>query len=133
MMGETLAQTLCGNPTEWNPSHWFNSAKFMDIEYQTYGWVWSDPKDGHGHYHWQDEKNERAITMEYDIASREFIGINTFGIRMKHEVFDQWLTEKKSVDHVVQHLSKSCFNPEFYRRPFETIRKDFESAKAATT
>ncbi|KQC32713.1 NADH dehydrogenase [Nonlabens sp. YIK11] len=129
MMGETLAQTICGDPTPWNPGHWFNSAKFMDIEYQTYGWVWSKPKEGHEHYHWQDEKNERAITIEYDVASRVFIGINTFGIRMKHEVFDQWLTEKQSVDHVVKHLSKSCFNPEFYKKPFETIKKDFATSQ----
>jgi NAD(P)H-nitrite reductase large subunit len=39
MMGETLAQTICGNKTEYKPGHWFNSAKFLDIEYQTYGWV----------------------------------------------------------------------------------------------
>lgn len=37
MMGETVAQTLCGNPTTYKPGHWFNSAKFLDIEYQTYG------------------------------------------------------------------------------------------------
>ena len=28
MMGETVAQTLCGNKTEYKPGHWFNSAKF---------------------------------------------------------------------------------------------------------
>ena len=39
MMGETLAQTICGNKLEYKPGHWFNSAKFIDIEYQTYGWV----------------------------------------------------------------------------------------------
>jgi NAD(P)H-nitrite reductase large subunit len=133
MMGETLAQTLCGNPMEWSPGHWFNSAKFMDIEYQTYGWVWNKPKDGHKHYHWQDKKNERAITMEYDVASRRFIGINTFGIRMKHEVFDRWLTEDRSIDHVVKNLQKSCFNPEFFKRPFDEIQRDFENSKVATS
>ena len=39
MMGEVVAQTICGRRTAYNPSHWFNSAKFLDIEYQTYGWV----------------------------------------------------------------------------------------------
>jgi hypothetical protein len=39
MMGEALAQTLTGKPTQYKPGHWFNSAKFLDIEYQTYGWV----------------------------------------------------------------------------------------------
>jgi NAD(P)H-nitrite reductase large subunit len=129
MMGETLAQTLCGNPMKWKPGQYFNSAKFMDIEYQTYGWVWPEPKEGHEQYHWQDEKKDRAITIEYDKSSRKFIGINTFGIRMKHEVFDQWLNEEQTVDYVVQHLSKSCFNPEFYKTPFKEINKDFEGSK----
>ena len=39
MMGETLAKTLTGEPKEYLPGYWFNSAKFFDIEYQTYGWV----------------------------------------------------------------------------------------------
>ena len=131
MMGETLAQTICGNPTSWNPGHWFNSAKFMDIEYQTYGWVWRTPKDGHEHYHWQDKKNERAITLEYDTSTRKFIGINTFGIRMKHEVFDQWLTQDQSIDHVVKYLSQACFNPEFYNKPFKEIASHFQNQKVA--
>jgi len=29
MMGEAVAQTICGNPTEYKPGNWFNSAKFF--------------------------------------------------------------------------------------------------------
>jgi hypothetical protein len=36
---------LTGTPTEYKPGHWFNSAKFLDIEYQTYGWVWAEAKE----------------------------------------------------------------------------------------
>ncbi|GAL00226.1 nitrite reductase probable [Nonlabens ulvanivorans] len=129
MMGEALAQTLCGNPTEWNPGHWFNSAKFFDIEYQTYGWVWSKPKEGHDHFHWLHADNKRAVTIEYDLGTRKFIGINTFGIRMKHQVFDQWLTESKTVDEVVANLNKACFNPEFFKRPFQEIKQAFSSSQ----
>ncbi len=128
MMGETLAQTICGNPTVWNPGQWFNSAKFMDIEYQTYGWVWSVPKEGHAHYHWQDQDNKCAVTLEYDTISRRFIGINTFNIRMRHEVFDQWLNDNVTVDYVVEHLSTSCFNPEFYKKPFKKIAAAFDAS-----
>jgi NAD(P)H-nitrite reductase large subunit len=130
MMGETLAQILCGNPMHWNPGNWFNSAKFMDIEYQTYGWVWNKPKEGNAHYHWQDASSEKAITLEYNLENRKFIGINTFGIRMKHEVFDRWLTDKVSVDHVMENIEKSCFNPEFYNRPFKEIKADFKNSAA---
>jgi NADPH-dependent 2,4-dienoyl-CoA reductase/sulfur reductase-like enzyme len=44
-MMEKRAQTLTGTPTEYKPGHWFNSAKFLDIEYQTYGWVWAEAKE----------------------------------------------------------------------------------------
>ncbi|MEL6538687.1 MAG: FAD-dependent oxidoreductase [Bacteroidota bacterium] len=36
MHGETVAQTICGNESRYKPGLWFNSAKFMDIEYQVY-------------------------------------------------------------------------------------------------
>jgi hypothetical protein len=39
MMGEVLSQTLTGTPTAYQPGHWFNSANFLDIEYQNYGWA----------------------------------------------------------------------------------------------
>jgi len=131
MMGEALAQTLCGNPTQWNPGHWFNSAKFFDIEYQTYGWVWSKPKEGHTHFNWEHSDGVRAVTVEYNTTSRKFIGINTFGIRMKHEVFDEWLREEKDVDYVIDHLMDACFNPEFFDRPFKEILQEFHSTQNA--
>ena len=45
MMGEVVAQTICGEKTKYEPGPWFNSAKFFNIEYQTYGNVWPDLKD----------------------------------------------------------------------------------------
>lgn len=119
MMGETLAQTICGNRMQYSPGHWFNSAKFFDIEYQTYGWVFAKPKEGNVHFHWNHEDDTKCITIEYEEASNQFLGINTFGIRMKHEVFDRWLTEKRTVDFVMEHLKEANFDPEFYTS-FET-------------
>ena len=115
MMGETLAQTICGNKLEYKPGHWFNSAKFFDIEYQTYGWVFSKPKEGHQHFHWKHNDDTKCITIEFDSETNAFLGINTFGIRMRHEVFDKWLTEKRTVDYVVEHLVEANFDPEFYK------------------
>ncbi|WP_283636130.1 NAD(P)/FAD-dependent oxidoreductase [Aquaticitalea lipolytica] len=115
MMGETLAQTICGNKLEYKPGHWFNSAKFFDIEYQTYGWVFSKPKEGHQHFHWKHNDDTKCITIEVDSETNAFLGINTFGIRMRHEIFDKWLTEKRTVDYVMQHLVEANFDPEFYK------------------
>lgn len=117
MMGEVLAQTLCGNRMEYRPGHWFNSAKFLDIEYQTYGWVFPERKksDSEIHFHWRHPKEKICITVAFEKDSETFLGINTFGIRMRHEVLDRWLTEKRSVGHVMGHLVDANFDPEFYK------------------
>ena len=117
MMGETLAQTICGNKREYNPGHWFNSAKFLDIEYQTYGWVFSErgKKENETYFQWQHPKDNKCITISYDENTRQFLGINTFGIRMRHEIFDTWLTENQSIEFVLEYLADANFDPEFYK------------------
>ncbi|WP_298555508.1 FAD-dependent oxidoreductase [uncultured Algibacter sp.] len=116
MMGETLAQTICENRIQYNPGHWFNSAKFLDIEYQTYGWVFSERgrPEYEKHFHWKHEDDTKCITIAYHKNTNTFLGINTFGIRMRHEIFDMWLTEKRDVDYIINHLPEANFDPEFY-------------------
>ncbi len=117
MMGETVAQTICGNKTAYKPGHWFNSAKFLDIEYQTYGWVFSErnKRENESYFQWRHASEKLCITISYDKNSRLFLGINTFGIRMRHEIFDRWLSEEVSVDFVLEHLADANFDPEFYK------------------
>jgi NAD(P)H-nitrite reductase large subunit len=117
MMGETVAQTICNNKTAYKPGHWFNSAKFLDIEYQTYGWVFneSSKKENEIYFQWKHPKYFKCITISFDKNTNKFLGINTFGIRMRHEIFDKWLTENKSVEHVLEYLADANFDPEFYK------------------
>lgn len=128
MMGETVAQTICGNRTAYNPGHWFNSAKFFDIEYQTYGWVFSEryKKEHEVHFHWKHSDDTKCITVAYHKDDRTFLGINTFGIRMKHQTFDRWLSEGQSVDFVLQHLKEANFDPELYRSFEQEIQSAFQ-------
>ena len=117
MMGETLAQTICGNKTAYKPGHWFNSAKFLDIEYQTYGWVFSErnKKENEQYFQWQHPKDNKCITISFDKNTNKFLGINTFGIRMRHEIFNKWLTAHKSIEFVLEYLADANFDPEFYK------------------
>lgn len=129
MMGEVVAQTICGNPRTYNPGHWFNSAKFLDIEYQTYGWVFSEKNKPvyEAHFHWKHDDDTKCITVAFHKENQQFLGINTFGIRMRHEVFDRWLTEKRDIDFVIQHLSEANFDPEFYKRFEKDILKTYQN------
>lgn len=117
MMGETLAQTICGNRIQYKPGHWFNSAKFLDIEYQTYGWVFGRKgrPEYEKHFHWKHDDDTKCITVAYHKDTNEFLGINTFGIRMRHEFFDNVLNEKWDINKVMKHLSAANFDPEFYK------------------
>ena len=127
MMGETVAQTICGTPFEYKPGNWFNSAKFFDIEYQTYGWVFSNKnkKEYEEHFHWKHDNDKTCITVAYNKEDHTFLGINTFGIRMKHEVFDRWLNEQRDIDYVIENLRHANFDPEFYRHYERDIKKAY--------
>ncbi|MGA9639447.1 NAD(P)/FAD-dependent oxidoreductase [Flavobacterium sp.] len=125
MMGEAVAQTLTGTPTEYKPGHWFNSAKFLDIEYQTYGWVWAKPKEYEDQFYWEDKGGKKAIRISFHKDTRVFLGINTFGIRMRHEFFDKVLNENKTADYVIHHLAQANFDPELYKNHTREIQKQF--------
>ncbi|MGB5499915.1 MAG: FAD-dependent oxidoreductase [Maribacter sp.] len=129
MMGETLAQTISGNKIEYKPGFWFNSAKFLDVEYQTYGWVFSEKikKDYEKHFHWRHPKEKICITVAYHAETKQFLGINTFGIRMRHEIFDRWLTENRNVEYVMEFLKDANFDPEFYVQYESEIVSKFNS------
>jgi NADPH-dependent 2,4-dienoyl-CoA reductase/sulfur reductase-like enzyme len=129
MMGEALAQTICGNKMAYNPGHWFNSAKFLDIEYQAYGWVFSEEskKDEEQHFHWRHPKEKICVTIAFHKDTNQFLGINTFGIRMRHEILDRWLTEKKNMDYVMEYLKDANFDPEFYTQYEKDIVSHYNS------
>lgn len=127
MMGEVLAQTLTGTRTSYKPGHWFNSAKFLDIEYQTYGWVWAKAKADEEQFYWEHKSGKKAIRISFDKKDRTFLGINTFGIRMRHEFFDKVLTNKEKVDYVIHHLAEANFDPELYTSHNTAIQKQFIS------
>ncbi|WP_417199957.1 NAD(P)/FAD-dependent oxidoreductase [Bizionia sp.] len=129
MMGEVVAQTICDNRLEYKPGHWFNSAKFFDIEYQTYGWVHGkkEQPDHEVHFHWKHPDDTKCITIAFHKESRQFLGINNFGIRMRHEFFDRVLTENRSIEYVLAHLADANFDPEFYKLHEKTIIQKFNN------
>lgn len=114
--GETLAQTICGNRTAYQPGNWFNSAKFFDLEYQTYGWVFPELKANESDFYWENSSGEKVLHFVFDKEKNTFIGVNAFGLRLRHEIMDQWLSEKKDMHYVLEHLHEANFDPEFYKK-----------------
>ncbi len=132
MMGETLGQILTGNKIPYNPGNIFNSAKFFDVEYQTYGFVSNEPGEEEQHLQWVHEDRDKFITIAYNRETHQFLGINTFGIRMRHPVFDQWLTKKRSLEHVLANLKEANFDPEFYDRYEKEIFNSFKKNETSS-
>lgn len=114
MMGETVAHTITGSPTSYRPGVWFNSAKFFDIEYQNYGVVPPQCPEGYGSFYWENTLKEKCIKVIYEKESFAVTGVNLFGIRNSHEVWDRWLKEKRPLDFVIQNLPEANFDPEFF-------------------
>jgi NAD(P)H-nitrite reductase large subunit len=123
--GETLAQTICGKKTAYNPAPWFNSAKFLDIEYQTYGTINAKPLENESSFYWEHEGGKICFRAVYDKGDETLIGLNVLGIRLRHEICDKWLQEKRNIDDVMANLHQLNFDPEFFDKHEKNILSDY--------
>jgi len=126
MMGETVAQSICENKTAYKPGIWFNSAKFFDIEYQTYGWVWAQAKENDEVLYWEHEDGTKCLKLVYDKNDNSFLAANVFGIRLRHRQMDAWIANKTSIHQVIENLNKANFDPEFYENHLESAKNKFK-------
>ena len=126
MQGEVLAQNLLGNRTAYNRGIWFNSAKFLNIEYQTYGQVPSVFPQSLDSLFWANEQEEKCIRIVYDKENMSVRGFNLLGIRYRHEVCERWISEQRKVHEVLTHLREANFDPEFFRRYEKEMTAQFE-------
>lgn len=127
MHGETLAHILTGKKLKYQPGVWFNSAKFMDIEYQTYGTVppTFDSEKTQSFY-WEHSGGKVAFRMLMD-QSGKILGVNNFGFRLKHEFFDKAIGDKWEGERVIASLQKANFDPEFFAPYYIEIQKAFKN------
>lgn len=112
--GVTLARTLLGQPTAYNPGPFFNSAKFFDIEYQTYGRI--DPKlpEGKTSIYWEHPDGKKAIRIQHEASgSKPVVGVNLMGIRHRHAVWREWISRGMGIEKVLSLLPVANFDPEF--------------------
>jgi NAD(P)H-nitrite reductase large subunit len=114
IMGKTVAQTICGEPTKYNPGIWFNSAKFFDIEYQVYGDIPAKTHDHITSLYWQHPTENKAIRINYETSTGAVTGFNLMGIRYRHVVCEKWIGDKTNIETVIENLSLANFDPEFF-------------------
>lgn len=126
IQGETAARNIVGFQTPYKPGHWFNSAKFFDLEYQTYGFVPARKDENDDWFWWQDRQGERGLRLVWEKNTKIFKGLNAMGIRLRHEMCNQWLHDHATIDKVVKELAKANFDPEFFKGYEKEFKRSFE-------
>lgn len=114
LMGPVLAKTLCEEPTAYSQSTWFNSAKFIDMEYQVYGTVNAQLGEHETTLFWKHPKLNKSIRLVYSKDDKRIIGFNLMGIRYRQNVCTKWIDEQAHVEEVLQNLGAANFDPEFF-------------------
>lgn len=126
MMGEAVAKTITGERTKYSPGHWFNSAKFFDIEYQTYGYVPPEEVRGLETFYWEHMSDYKALRVVYESEDKKLVGVSAYGIRLRHELLDRWFNEGREVDYFMSHYRDVNFDPEFFELYYDEIASRFK-------
>jgi ferredoxin-type protein NapH len=132
MHGEQIAANVAGERGPYRPGVWFNSAKFFDLEFQTYGSVPSELPGDQETLYWEDPDGRRSIRINFHTQDRSVTGFNLLGIRGRHRVCERWIQGAHRIEEVVEQLGSLNFDPEFFR-PFEQeVREAFRQRAAGS-
>jgi NADPH-dependent 2,4-dienoyl-CoA reductase/sulfur reductase-like enzyme len=123
--GKHWPRPLLGKRQATTPGPWFNSAKFFDVEYQTYGKVDATPNSEEATFYWEHPDGKVCFRAVYNKEDETIIGFNALGMRLDHRLCDRWLQEKKSVDDVMANLYQLNFDPEFYDKHEKLILSSY--------
>jgi NADH oxidase (H2O2-forming) len=111
--GRQVAANLSGESREYRPPLFFNSAKFFDLEYQTYGTIGPAPKPGCSEVEYLD--GGRSLRVAYSNDDEAVLGVNAFGHRIRQNVWSHWIRSREPVSLVMGELARGSFDPEFFR------------------
>ena len=119
LMGQMLqnrrdvARAMAGRDVRYDPGIWYNSAKFLELEYQTYGFVPNLPRDDQINLWWEHAGGMKGLRLVLD-ASGVLVAMNIMGMRYRHEVCERWIAERREVEFVLDHLGDANFDTEFF-------------------
>jgi NADPH-dependent 2,4-dienoyl-CoA reductase/sulfur reductase-like enzyme len=125
MQAETLSRTICGDKSAYNRGIWFNSAKFFDLEYQTYGQVFPEISEQHKSFYWEHPDGKHAFRVNYNSKDESILGFNFIGIRFRQIIAEEWIRDRKPIDFVIKNLKKGWFDPEFSKAFYNDISDSY--------
>ena len=107
LQGATAGLAMAGHGRDYDPGVFFNSAKFFDLEWQTYGAASAPGQD------WQVQDGRRSLRIRHD--GGRVLGVNSLGVRMRQDVCSRWVGEGWSLDRALADVGAAVFDPEFTR------------------
>jgi NAD(P)H-nitrite reductase large subunit len=123
--GRTVARTVCGDRTAYDRGVFYNSAKFFNLEYQTYGEVAPNHQDGVESVFWRSKTERKLVRVNFGASSGQVTGFSLLGVRFRHRVCEEWLRSGASVNDVVRDLREATFDPEFSKDVVEAFQATF--------
>ncbi|MEZ4897420.1 MAG: FAD/NAD(P)-binding oxidoreductase [Saprospiraceae bacterium] len=123
MMGEVAAHNVCGAQVSYHPGYWFNSAKFLDIEYQVYGDIPPIIPPELETVCWIHSAGNKSIRLVWRKSDHVLTGVNLLGVRYRQEVVMHWLEHQSTIQQVMSLLDLANFDPEFYPRYEDGVRQ----------
>lgn len=128
MQAKALAKTICADKTKYDRGIWFNSAKFLDIEYQTYGLMLKLPFDDEYTFYWEHKNGKISFRANFAKADGALRGFNFFGIRFRHVTADSWIRNKQNIAYCISNLKEGFFDKEFSKDFHKQIAASFNTA-----
>jgi NADPH-dependent 2,4-dienoyl-CoA reductase/sulfur reductase-like enzyme len=118
--GRVVARAMLGDEVIYRRGTWYNSAKFFDIEWTTAGWVpallnWDNTplEVGAEIRSWFQRVPGQFVSQRVVVKGDRVVGFNMLGSRWDHEVFLQWIHDRRSLDFVLAHMAEAQFDEEF--------------------
>ena len=113
--GKAVARIISGVRRPYDRGVFYNSAKYFDLEYQTYGTVAAVCPPDHDDVVLRDEDGGRLVRIRFERESGAVTGFNGMGVRMRHAVCEHWIRSRTPVTDVMDHFGEALFDPEFTR------------------
>ncbi|MFN3201526.1 MAG: NAD(P)/FAD-dependent oxidoreductase [Bradymonadia bacterium] len=111
--GQVAGDVISGIDRTYEQGIWFNSAKFLDLEWHTYGQVKRDLEREKNLY-WEHPSRRHSMRLVFQDGIIK--GVNAMGIRYRHRVCERWIAEERDAEYVFAHMRDANFDPEFYRK-----------------
>ncbi|GGK86879.1 NAD(P)/FAD-dependent oxidoreductase [Rufibacter glacialis] len=121
MQGETVGMTLSGKRTKYARGIWFNSAKFFEVEYQSYGQVPARHPAGIASLFWQHPSKHQSIRLYFRRHDQAVTGFNLLNTRFRQAVCEKWIKEEATLQEVLPQLGQAAFDAEFHRLPLKEL------------